>query len=144
MKGNALILRDLSKGNPWCDKDQVMLFACFQLLVDFLEKEKPQAHVDYQHDKAQRKQWKELQALYRYWKRDRPKLELQIRALTAKWARSRKTKRVPGPMPLTVQEIVLNEDRRTWNFLRAAEERSQKLEEEMLGRLIASRRHLWC
>lgn len=52
-----------------------MLYACFQILVDFIEKEKPQKIVDYDHDAYHRKQWKELQILDKYWKVDRPRLQ---------------------------------------------------------------------
>ena len=43
-----LRIQTLEKG--WCDKDRVMLHAAFQLLVDFLEKEKPDEIVDWSHD----------------------------------------------------------------------------------------------
>jgi hypothetical protein len=66
MKGNVLKLQNLKKKNEWWDKDQVMLYACFQLLMDFLEKEKPQTIVDYKYNLEQKKQWKELQTLYGY------------------------------------------------------------------------------
>jgi hypothetical protein len=37
----ANILKIESLGNGWCDKDHVLLHACFQLLSDFVEKEMP-------------------------------------------------------------------------------------------------------
>ena len=144
MKGNVLVLKDLPKNSKWCDKDHVMLLACFQILTDFLEKEKPQTIVDYSHDREHRKHWKELQALYRYWKHDRHKQERQIDALRRKWAKSRKTKMVPSLHPQTVSHVVVSEDRKTWRLLRSAETRFEKLEEEMLLRLISVRKHLWC
>jgi len=144
MKGNILVLRDLKKNSPWCDKDHAMLYACFQLLVDFLEKEKPDSFGDFKHDKVQRARRQEMRVLYRYWKLDRPKLELKINALLLKWSDSRKTKLVPGSLPKTTREIVLREDKRTRKLLQKAEDQFQGLEEEMLGRLIAIRRHLWC
>ena len=36
---NLLKIESLDKG--WCDKDHVLLHACFQLLTDFVEKEMP-------------------------------------------------------------------------------------------------------
>lgn len=144
MKGNVLVLRALSKGSKWCDKDHVMLYACFQLLVDFLEKERPQAFVDFKHDVKQRNRWKEFKALYRYWKHVRPRMERNKRALLMKWGKSRKTKMVPGHFKNTVQEVEISADRKTWNLLRKAEDKFEKQEEEMLNRLIAIRRHLWC
>lgn len=47
MKGNKLVLKSLSPKSRWCDKDHVMLLACFQLLTDFLDKERPEQIVDY-------------------------------------------------------------------------------------------------
>ena len=37
---NILRIESLKEG--WCDKDHVLLHACFQLLSDFVEKEMPQ------------------------------------------------------------------------------------------------------
>ncbi len=144
MKGNVLKLQNLKKNSEWCDKDQVLLYACFQLLVDFIEKEKPQNIVDYKNNKEQKKQWIELMALYRYWKRERPRLEKKINKLTTIWARSRKTKHISSPDGLTGQEIVLKEDKRTWNILFRTENQFEKQEDEMLQRLIKIRHHLWC
>ena len=53
----------------WHDKDTVLLHACFQILVDFIEKEKPG---DWSHNVEHRKIWKELQSLYTWWKEKRP------------------------------------------------------------------------
>ena len=62
----------------WHDKDYIMLYACFQLLVDFIEKEKPweltesvyEAYKEYDEDNARQRQkdWDELYALYIWWK----------------------------------------------------------------------------
>lgn len=35
------ILRIKTINATWCDKDNVMLHACFQLLTDFIEQENP-------------------------------------------------------------------------------------------------------
>ena len=143
MKGNKLVLKDLPANSKWCDKDHVMLLACFQLLVDFVEKEKPQKFVDFVHDKNQRLQWKEILALRKYWKKDRPAMEKEITKVRLKWGRSRKTRMEPAGKNL-VREVVLHEDRRAWNQLRRLEDRFEKKEDEMLGRLIGIRKHLWC
>lgn len=41
MKGNVLALGGIKAGSRWSDKDHVLLCACFQVLVDFIEKERP-------------------------------------------------------------------------------------------------------
>jgi hypothetical protein len=144
MKGNVLKLKNLPKNSPWCDKDEVMLYACFQLLVDFIEKEKPQKIVDYQHDSKQKKEWKELQALYRYWKRERPSLEKRITKLRDQWAKKYKSKFVPTPDGKYFEHVVLKNDKKAWAILHRAEDKFTKLENEMLQRLINARQHLWC
>lgn len=40
-----LKIHTLEKG--WCDRDQIMLHAAFQLLVDFVERENPDQIVDW-------------------------------------------------------------------------------------------------
>ena len=144
MKGNLLKLQDLKKNNEWCDKSQVLLLACFQILVDFIEKEKPQRITDFKNDKEQKQQWKELQTLYHYWKRDRPRMEKELNRVTSKWINSRRTKWVSSPNERTAREIVLKEDKKLRNLTFKLDDRFEALENEMLQRLINMRHHLWC
>ena len=65
-----LKIHTLEKG--WCDKDYIMLHAVFQLLVDFVEKEKPAKMIDWNWDATHRKAWKEIMSLYKWWKKERP------------------------------------------------------------------------
>ena len=65
-----LEIHTLDKG--WCDKDDVLLHAAFQLLTDFMELERPDQIVDYDHNEQSRQQWSELQALYHWWTVTRP------------------------------------------------------------------------
>ena len=58
--------------NGWCDKDEMLLHAAFQLLVDFVEKEQPGEIVDWDADESHKKSWKEIQSLYQWWKDERP------------------------------------------------------------------------
>jgi hypothetical protein len=60
-----LKIHTLEKG--WCDKDRVMLHAVFQLLVDFVEQEKPDQIVDWNSDPGHKQAWKEIRSLYRWW-----------------------------------------------------------------------------
>ena len=143
MKGNLLKLQDLDKNNEWCDKDRVMLYACFQLLVDFIEKEKPQTIVDYKHEPTQRKEWQEMQALYHYWKKDRPKLQRKVDRLLAHWSRKHKTKWVPLKNG-NYEYVVVKTDNKAWKLPHQAEDQFEKQEDEMLLRLINIRRRLWC
>ena len=65
-----LKIHSLEKG--WCDKDYVMLHAVFQLLVDFVEQEKPDQIVDWNSDPVHKDAWKEIRSLYRWWTQTRP------------------------------------------------------------------------
>ena len=65
-----LKINTLDKG--WCDKDHVMLHASFQLLVDFVEKERPDQIVDWDSEPEHKKAWKEIRALYKWWTQTRP------------------------------------------------------------------------
>jgi hypothetical protein len=66
----SLKITTLTRG--WHDKDNVLLHAAFQLLVDFIEQEKPDRIVDWSADPAHAAAWKELRSLYRWWTRTRP------------------------------------------------------------------------
>jgi hypothetical protein len=61
----VLKINTLEKG--WCDKDEMMLHAVFQLLVDFVEQEKPDEVVDWSSYPEHKHAWKEIRSLYRWW-----------------------------------------------------------------------------
>jgi hypothetical protein len=69
-KRMQLTIHTLRRG--WHDKDKVMLHAAFQLLVDFMEQEHPDKHIDWNHGALYRRAWKEIRDLYRWWKVIRP------------------------------------------------------------------------
>jgi len=48
----------------WVDKDEVMLHACFQLLVDYIEQEKGDTHCNYETHKDF---VDEIRFLYKWW-----------------------------------------------------------------------------
>jgi hypothetical protein len=59
----------------WIDPDAKMLFACFNILVDFVENELVQDHIDWMADEAHSHAIVEIHELYTWWKYDRPPLE---------------------------------------------------------------------
>lgn len=62
------LLKIESLGEGWCDKDHVLLHACFQLLVDFVEKEMlPQDYPDWDATPQNKSARKEIEALYAWW-----------------------------------------------------------------------------
>jgi hypothetical protein len=65
-----LKINTLEKG--WYGKDEVLLHAAFQLLMDFVEQERPDKIVDWNANELHRKAWKEIQLLYSWWKKERP------------------------------------------------------------------------
>jgi hypothetical protein len=57
-----------SLGEGWCDKDHIILHACFQLLCDFVEKEmRLNTFVDWNTDHQSRHAKKEIEELYEWW-----------------------------------------------------------------------------
>jgi ornithine cyclodeaminase/alanine dehydrogenase-like protein (mu-crystallin family) len=54
------------------DRVEVLLHANFQVLVDFIEKEKPHKLVDWKHTKEHSKAWKEMKELYTWYTKKRP------------------------------------------------------------------------
>ena len=52
----------------WYDRDDLILHAAFQCLVDFVEREDPGETIDWEHDEVHSAAWKEIGALYDWWK----------------------------------------------------------------------------
>lgn len=79
--GNKLKIKSLPKG--WCDNDEIMLHACFQLLTDCTENENLLSNkiFDWKHSEEVRKEKEELKFLYKWWKK-RLKNDLIVNALS--------------------------------------------------------------
>lgn len=68
------ILKISTLENGWTNCDDLLLHASFQILVDFVEKEKPFEVFDWkQYDHIHRDAAKEIRYLYRWWVKSRPK-----------------------------------------------------------------------
>ena len=65
-KSNLLRIKTINA--TWCDKDTVMLHACFQLLTDFIEQENPFETIDWEHTEEKKVVKKEIDFLYDWWK----------------------------------------------------------------------------
>ncbi len=89
----TLKIKTLRKG--WHDKDEIILHAVFQLLVDFMEKERPGETVGWKSDDALYKTWKELKYLHKWWKTTRPKRRSPIDDKSIK-VPPFKVKKIPG------------------------------------------------
>jgi len=88
-----LKIQTLEKGGS--HKDTVMLHAAFQLLVDFIEQEKPGERVDWNSSPERKDAWREMNALYKWWTQTRPArkdplLEKGLKCPPMRW------KKLPG------------------------------------------------
>lgn len=58
--------------DSWHDSDELLLHGCFQILVNFIENEKPAETVDWKGSgDGAFEAWREMQSLYRWWKEER-------------------------------------------------------------------------
>lgn len=62
----------LSCGYGWRDTDTKLLYAAFDLLTAFVEKEKPFAHVDWDAEEGTKAAADEFMFLYNWWRNVRP------------------------------------------------------------------------
>jgi len=83
------------RAGRWHDKDEILLHAAFQLLVDFIEREQPAKRIDWSVDARHRKAWKDILSLYRWWKRERPVRKSVLDRKNVNWPVYR-TEKVPG------------------------------------------------
>lgn len=63
-------------GHTFCDRDVLLFHCAFQILCDFIEKEKPYDHFDTENS-HNKKEWIELKELY-YWYKTMPKPECYL------------------------------------------------------------------
>jgi hypothetical protein len=139
----TLRIHTLIKG--WCDRDEVLLHAAFQILVDFIEGEKPDKIIDWSFDSKHRKAWRQIRMLYRWWKVKRP---ARIDPLDQKGLKSPpwRFKEVPGSDLL---QMVNHDPKKYAAFHRACRKHHQLeakwLEEDQanLHTLIGIRPFLW-
>lgn len=67
---NRVKIKSLKPG--YYDIDYRMLHACFQLLVDYVENERPFEIIDWDHDDESRQIAQEIKELYYWWKNEYP------------------------------------------------------------------------
>ena len=129
----------------WFDKDEVLLHAAFQILIDFVEQEKPDKIVDWNADELHRKAWKEIKSLHNWWRKERPARKSPLD--------DKKTKHPPLKFEKIagsdLQRMVGPDKNKYANHYRALEKHwklERKWEEEdqrNLHRLIDIRKFLW-
>ena len=138
-----LKIHTLEKG--WYDKDEVLLHAAFQLLIDFIEQEKPDKIVDWNVDKLHRKAWKEIKSLYNWWKKERPERKSPLNDNRLRHP-PLKLERIPGSDSYKMVESDKKKYASYYRALRKHRKLEQEWEEEdqyNLHRLIDIRQFLW-
>ena len=139
----TLKIQTLEKG--WHDKDEILLHAAFQTLVDYMENEHPDKTVDWSWNEIHSKAWKEIISLYKWWTETRP---ARVDPLDDK-----KLKIPPlkvEPIPGTKLRKPIEPDKKKYAAYYKAMGKSLKLEEKWfeedqqnLHRLIEIRPFLW-
>jgi len=138
-----LKIHTLEKG--WYDKDELLLHAAFQLLIDFIEQEKPDKIVDWNVDKAHRKAWQEIKSLYDWWKKERPARKSPLDDNRLKNP-PLKLEKVPGS---DLCKMVQPDKKKYASYYRALrkhgklEQKWEKEDQYNLHRLIDIRKFLW-
>jgi hypothetical protein len=65
-------LKIQSLDKRWHDRDEILLHAAFQVLIDFMENERPDKTIDWSADDMHKHAWKEMRSLYKWWTQKRP------------------------------------------------------------------------
>ena len=60
--------------NNWQESDTMILHACFQILIDYVEKQKPREVIDWDASPGHKKAWSEIDSLYKWWTIEWPAL----------------------------------------------------------------------
>lgn len=139
------ILRIQSLEKGWCDKDEVMLHAVFQLLVDFVEQEKPDEVLDWSSDPKHKMAWKEIRSLYRWWTQTRPARRSPLDQKGLKKPPMR-WKKIPDS---DLRELVQYDKKKYWAYAAALtkhfrlEKTWNEEDQRNLHRLVEIRQYLW-
>lgn len=119
--------------------------ACFQILVDYIEKEKPFDVIDFEGG-GQGEIEKELKELYHWWKEGRKKEYEDCSAILDEYDRLQDEKfgKVSMLDQLTKEEIrSFRYKHPKWNEYMDLHQRLDRKDQEMLERLVKIREHLW-
>lgn len=140
-----MILKIKTLSKEWHDKDKVLLHVAFQILVDFVEQEQPERTVDWNWNETHKKVWREIQALYKWWKVTRParKSPLHDKALKRPPLRFKK---IPGSEAVQMVEPDKKKYAKYYQALqkdRRLEKKWYEEDQRNLHRLIEIRNFFW-
>ncbi len=119
----------------WIDADTKLLYACFNILVDFIEKEHGSEEKFNEHIKAQECDFPEaivnlriIQKAYHWWKVERPEKQKQIEEARDDWYNDRKNAGTRN---------------RKMDVLNKLEEELKQEETNHMINVIKARHHMW-
>lgn len=115
--------------DDWYDSDELMLHAIMQILVDYMEKENPDEHIDWTSDEEHERAWHKLNFVYNWWTIDRPARHNPANDI--EWDDDW----FGGNMPEEVKKIILNgmELEKKW----------YREDTEMMQVVISIREYMW-
>lgn len=133
------------------DKDEMMLHACFQLLVDFVEEEEPFRVVNWEEDEIHRCVASEIRDLYDWWKNKRPLRQTALDMLPeakcpepfACFVKNEKGCLSYGPEERRKEALLYPEYVEAMDSSVKEEEAWEREDDENLARLVKIRPHLW-
>jgi hypothetical protein len=120
----------------WIDSDTKMLYALFNILNTFVEKELPHMYCPSEEDVQkeshllhQRNHYLEIKAIHYWWNIERLRQNKAHAEMQDKWSEA---KQANDPI-----------EHQYWDQLRKIDAANEAKEDEMIGRLIKIRRSLW-
>lgn len=137
-KFHILDLRRAGNGYSWgwYDTDSRMLHACFLLLKDYVELEKPFENVDWEENDYHSNAAKEIRELYRWWTVERPATRKELHdAWESCPEYSRFEKDESGEYKIIIPEAHKILTQRQWDY--------EQEDQRNLERLVKIRGFLW-
>jgi hypothetical protein len=124
----------------WFDRSDIILYANFRILVEFMEKEAFDCYVNWEHEDMIDR-WKELNELYNWWKKGRMEEQNACSTLFDEAGCSFDFKPIPNSEYFELNSIT--KDQSKYDEWKKEHERLANKEDEMLLRLIKVRHYMW-
>ena len=129
----------------WYDKDHLLLLASFNLLANFIEKEKPDETIDWESDESHSNAWREMHDLYVWWRTGRRESRLaheeKYKDLWRDGFLGEKTIHTDGSV--SYKSTMTEEERKTIKQCQQDEIELDNIDETNLIRLVKVRRFMW-
>ena len=132
----------------WCDKDELIRLSVFKLLVNFVEKEKPNEHVEWSSDEGHKNAQKIFMGSYYWIKTLRPQLEEISDYNLSEWGRLKgnwKWNELPNGNSefLGFQNEETEESKAHNSAHKALEQIIEETDDKVLVDIIKIRSYLW-